>query len=616
MVWATPDNPSAAYVLAKTALTRSYYDFALIVTIAALVAGGRFVFARSRRVAFCLTAAFYILSVVVLWLSITNIRATLLIGGPITYQWLYYADFAQSFTSQNVIISTVNPWFLSLFILVPLAVFIGANLVGKLIARVGQRPSLQLVASSLLIVAIIVSYFGYGNGKARALKHGEVANAFVELLRTSIVQGSENLSKFPSAFTSSDFLIAAERDVQENAPRVAPPATPTPPVTNVLIVVLESVGARYLYSKIGNDFAMPHLNARRSMSMAFMNFYSHAPLSNKSLFALLTGIYPRISYRYETEAYIDMPLDVLSQEFRSRGYKTGFFMSGDFQFQRVDRFLQNRGFDKLADIRTIPCKRVYNTSDTEWRFSNSVDDACTTQAFKQWLDETSEPQPFFAILWTGNTHWPYSFDDNEKDYGVSNKFLNRYANSLRASDQSIENALAYLTGRNLLASTLVVILGDHGQAFNQHGNFLHGETIYDEEIHIPLLLMNPKLLHGQENNTVGGIIDVAPTILDLLRWPAPKTWQGRSLFDSNRSGRVYFFVPTRDMMLGFRDAGRKYLLNLTRDKLEVFDLISDPAEQSDIISRVPESAAVAKGRLAAWVQYQEKLFGQLARKPP
>ena len=615
MVWAPPDTPSAAYVLAQTALIRSYYDFALIVTMAAVVAGGLFISARRRRVACCLAAAFYILSVVVLWLSIANIRASLLLGGPITYQWLYYADFARSFTSQNAIMSTVNPWFLSLFILVPLAVFIGATVVGMLIARLGQQPSRQLIASSLVVAAIVVSYFGYARVRAGALSHGEVANAFVELLRTSIAQGSPNLSTFPSAFTSSDFHVVAERDVQEDPLRVAPLTPSTSPATNVLIVVLESVGARYLYSKIGNDFAMPHLNARRSMSMTFTSFYAHAPLSNKSLFALLTAIYPKISYRYETEAYIDMTLDVLSTEFRSRGYKTGFFLSGDFQFQRTDRFLHNRGFDTLADIRTIPCKRVYKTSDSEWRFSNSVDDGCTAQAFTQWLDATSEQQPFFAILWTGNTHWPYSFDGAERSYGVSNAFLNRYANSLRASDQSIENVLAYLTGRHLLASTLVVILGDHGQAFNQHGHHVHGATIYDEEIHIPLLLMHPRLLHG-ENNTVGGIVDVAPTILDLLRWPAPKTWQGRSLFDRNRSGRVYFFVPTRDVMLGFRDDGRKYLLNLTRDKLEVFDLIGDPTEQSDISSRVPESAAVAKGRLAAWVQYQDKLLGHLARKPP
>jgi arylsulfatase A-like enzyme len=382
-----------------------------------------------------------------------------------------------------------------------------------------------------------------------------------------------------------------------------------------LIVVLESVGARYIYSRIGNDFAMPRLNSRRSMSLIFTDVYAHAPLSNKSLFALLAGMYPRISYRYETEAYLKIPLNLLSSEFHSRNYRTAFFMSGDFRFQRADRFLQGRGFDKLADMNTISCgNAVHNTSDDEWRYNDSVDDGCTAKALEAWIDERPA-EPFFAVLWTGNTHWPYSFIGKETDYGVDNRDLNRYANSMRASDEAVDGILTHLTERNLLSSTLVVVLGDHGQAFNQHGNSIHGQTIYDEELHIPLILMNPVLFKGEENKTVGGIVDIAPTIMDLLRLPGADMWQGRSLFDSGRSGRVYFFCPTRDMMLGFRDGRSKYLLNSTRDKLEVYDLLEDPAEHVDISSQLPGIVTTVKGRLAAWVQYQEQLFTRLALAP-
>ncbi|TGR89203.1 hypothetical protein EN834_36835, partial [bacterium M00.F.Ca.ET.191.01.1.1] len=72
--------------------------------------------------------------------------------------------------------------------------------------------------------------------------------------------------------------------------------------------------------------------------------------------------------------------------------------------------------------------------------------------------------------------------------------------------------------------------GDHGEAFGEHDDYVHASAIYEENVHIPLIMINKHLFHDQVVQSVGGIVDIAPTILDILGLPLPKQWQGRSLF--------------------------------------------------------------------------------------
>ena len=171
-----------------------------------------------------------------------------------------------------------------------------------------------------------------------------------------------------------------------------------------------------------------------------------------------------------------------------------------------------------------------------------------------------------------------------------------------------------LDEEKLAESTLVVVLADHGEAFGRHNQTGHAADIYEENIHVPLMLINPRLFHGEENRVVGGIIDIAPTVLDLLGLPMPAGWQGRSLLGEDRSPRVYFFAPFSQLLFGYREGDRKFVYNATKDSYRIHDLASDPAEGNNLARHEPGTKVVVRQRLAAWLQYQNRLLKELVSR--
>ncbi len=600
--------------LARTAVSSLFHAHDDILVVAGLTAlfAGALAAARGRPAARSrISSIFTVLAAALCVLSVVNVQAVRILGGPVTYQWLYYADFLRSFTPQNALLEAVSPGFLAGLALGPAALLVGARMGERLLRRF-RRPRRPAVAA--LAVGSLAAV--YASGASAYLRRAEaspgaVANPLAELVRTALLNGTPTLLTAPAAADVTDFRVAAEREPSPTSP----PLRADQGVRNVLVVVMESVGAKYVLSEFGGRRTTPHLDAVRPISLRFDAFYAHFPASPKSLFSLLTSNYPETSFLFETAEHPRGRFATLSAELRSRGYRTSFFMSGDLRFQSGDAFVSGRGFETVADIGTIPCRAAPHLGSTPtWQFLDGVADTCTADALNGWIAEDRE-KPFFAVFWTNDTHWPYFPQGEETDFGVGNEHLNRYLNALRGSDRAIGRVLEHLGSAGLLASTLVAVVGDHGEAFGERGHWVHGESLYEEEIRIPLILVNPLLGAERRSSTLGGLVDVAPTVMDVLQFPVPGVWQGRSLFADRRPDRVYFSAAYRDVLAGYREGDRKYILNDTRDRLEVYDLAADPGERADLQARAPQAAGPVRERVAAWVQYQRALIAELSAAP-
>jgi lipoteichoic acid synthase len=264
----------------------------------------------------------------------------------------------------------------------------------------------------------------------------------------------------------------------------------------------------------------------------------------------------------------------------------------------------------LADHRSLPCAhQVFIGSTHEWPFLDGTQDGCVVAALLEWAGRPG-PQPFAAVLWTMQTHYPYFVSGPEGRYAEAGSVLNRYLTALHEGDRALGDLLRGLDRRGLLESTLVIVMGDHGEAFGQHGHTNH-HLLYEEDLHIPLLLINGSLFHGERDSTIGGIIDVAPTIMDLLGYPLPAPWQGRSLFNLERTGRVYLFAPFSSVYFGYREGSRKLIYNASSNTAELYDLSADPEEKVNLAPRAPEVVAAGRDRLAAWARYQEHYYARL-----
>lgn len=133
---------------------------------------------------------------------------------------------------------------------------------------------------------------------------------------------------------------------------------------------------------------------------------------------------------------------------------------------------------------------------------------------------------------------------------------------------------------------------------------------------MPLILLNGRRFSGQRYETIGGLIDVAPTVMDLLGLASPSGWQGRSFFSSRRAGRAYFFSPFSRFLFGLRDGDLKLIIDASRSVYEVYDLRRDPKERTNIAGEMTEFVRHGERRIAAWVQYQNRFYRELLKDKP
>ena len=564
---------------------------------------GAFVLVRflTRKLTWCgrltvgLTAVVASLS---LLLGFVNVRAIAELGHPVNYQWLYYSNFMRSLDSYTALAALLSWRWVTMVAAACLGLLIAARLLGLATRRVLSAPWGPQAAT--IVVGAMVVYLGVGwfwRHAAGATSPKE-ANAVVALVG-SVLDADVNpvLAKMPTRFGPDDFLTAGDRQATGTQTRYTARGRQAG-VRNVIVVVMESVAAEYLWRfGVADSGGTPELDHYQQWARRFTSFYAHQPSTTHSLVSLLLGVYSPHSFRVVTREHPDIALPSLSGELKRRGYRTAFISAADNRFQNIDLFLSHQHFDLIADSRAGSCPSGPRHQDD-----------CMVHDLLKWVDQDTRA-PIFALLWTDQTHWPYTAPESPAANGstdTSSVRRARYVRALRETDRALGKLLGSLEQRGLLESTLVVISGDHGEAFGQHGNAFH-RLLYEEEVRVPLLLINSRLFHGERDTVPGGLVDIAPTVLDLLGDSLPAQWQGRSLFDPERPDRVYLFGPYSGLF-GLREGSRKFIYDPIGNEDQLYDLSTDPHERVNIAANDPETVQEARERLAAWVQYLERFY--------
>lgn len=589
-----------------------YYDLIYVAVITILFLGFLQLFRKSPNIQRILIYLYNAIALGSLLMALFNIQAIQMLGRPFNYQWFYYSDFLKSAESQNAVLANITSNSLLNATALSIALLITAHLLLHLICIL---PKFQSKYPLLIALCVpVISYFPMANWYISTNSHhwgyDKLVNPITLFLGSVISSRTQ-----PQLFTMElpEDAFKEFRTVEHKPNHGLVQHQINSGIRNVILFVLESVPAEYIEAYGGNYPVTPQLNHYRQHALLFKNIYAHAPASNKSLFTLQSSIYPWISYQSLTQEYPEIDLPTLSSELMKNNYRTVFLSAADMSFQRGDEFLMHRPFDEIKDVNALDCDR--QAFDLEWAYSDGIDEECIIDAFTTW-QKIKPAQPFFAMMWTVGTHYPYFVVGDEIDYGVNNEAFNRYLNALHHSDKTLGKLMASLEAHNLLDTTLVVVVGDHGEAFGRHDQFGHASNIYEENVHVPLMFINPRLFSGEEDSTIGGHVDIAPTIMHLLNLPAPAKWQGRSLFDRNRSSRTYFFSPWSEFLFGYREGNHKVIFNATTNSSEIYDLSVDPNETTNLVEQMPDFLPQAQQHMAAWIQYHSKVMDKLLSKTP
>ncbi len=355
---------------------------------------------------------------------------------------------------------------------------------------------------------------------------------------------------------------------------------------NVLLVVLESTGAAYMRPYGAAEDPTPNLTRLAARSIVFENAYAVYPESVKGLVALLASRFP--GFDLPAERHRNLMTPSIATELNAAGYKTALFHSGRFFYLGMDEVVAGSGFSTLEDAGDIGGSQSS---------SFGIGETAAVKRILQWIDARGNGKPFFAAYLPIAGHHPYAH--SSVGPFAEDAELGRYRNALHEGDAALGLLLEGLRVRGLDRSTTIIVIGDHGEAFGQHpGNYGHSLALYEENVRVPFMISGPHISPARIGRTVS-LLDVAPTVLDLLGRPQPSEFSGSSVLEA-RPRMALFFADYSLGLLGLRDGCNKFIHELEAKRSKLYDVCSDPREQQNLSAAHRAEVRTYEQRLRQW----------------
>ena len=249
--------------------------------------------------------------------------------------------------------------------------------------------------------------------------------------------------------------------------------------------------------------------------------------------------------------------------------------------------LQNLGFENIYG------DDAYIKTGFERANYFGYEDRVMLEPSLAWVDRaTAQNQPFFLSYLTLTAHHDYHTPDSfgKKSFDADDAKLNDYLNALHYTDAFLKDLFDGFERRGLIDSTLFVIMSDHGEAFEEHGQKTHGDVVWDEAMHVPALVYNPVLFpEGRRVSGNRSQIDVMPTIAEALGYRIEGgAYPGFSLLQRVPEGRaVYHSARDANLAMAMRQDSLKFFYYNRRQPMQVYDTRNDPQERFDLADQIP-----------------------------
>ncbi|HTR65883.1 MAG TPA: sulfatase-like hydrolase/transferase [Terriglobales bacterium] len=297
-------------------------------------------------------------------------------------------------------------------------------------------------------------------------------------------------------------------------------ATAAPaPKPNIILITLDTTRADRMGFLGSTRGLTPNLDALARDGLIFTRAYSHVPLTTASHTTILTGTYPQFNHVNDFGVPLSPRLPYLPDILHHQGYHTGAFV-GSLILDPLDGTAP--GFDRGFDVYDANFHLRRHGADryqsVERRAGVVVDHALG------WLSHL-ENGPFFLWVHVYDAHDPYDPPPPFKAKYASAP----YDGEIAYVDSALGKLFDQLRKHGLLDETLIAVMADHGESLGAHGENTHGVFLYDETLHVPLLIKLPLEHAAKRIETRAGLVDVAPTILDAAGLAVPAEMQGESL---------------------------------------------------------------------------------------
>jgi arylsulfatase A-like enzyme len=384
---------------------------------------------------------------------------------------------------------------------------------------------------------------------------------------------------------------------------------------NIILISIDTLRADHIHGLGYDRETTPMLDRLIQRGSAFSTAVSNAPWTLPSHASMLTSLYPHTHGLTSEPLALNEKVETLPILLNRAGYKT----AGVTTMPHLSpRHGFNRGFDTYIcqEMRAPAALEIVLKllreieSEPFFVFIHLFDvhsDYDPSQRFLSMFESSYEGN----VDGTGKTLYQIRNGELEPSEDDLAHLVALYDAGIRQLDNHLEMFFNALQTRNILDNTVIIVTSDHGEEFLEHGGVLHGQTLYDELMRIPLIIAGPEIPEGELVTKQVQIIDIMPTILDLCGVPIPPEAEGRSMVPLMRRenaewAEIAFMEADwrnvkHDIKRAIRTDGYKLYYDRYSGKEELYDLISDPGEQNNVIESHPEVAESLRKQLKKWM---------------
>lgn len=401
---------------------------------------------------------------------------------------------------------------------------------------------------------------------------------------------------------------------------------------NVVLIGIDTLRADRLSCYGYPQQTSPHMDALAADGVLYRNMLTQSSWTKPSFATILTSLYPSSHTAISKPDRLPQGALTLAEVLQESGYRTAGladniniaplfgFDQGFDTYTYLEPELPLWANDVSSELALYQAARrgYYLLAGGQVRVQEYYQDAATVTAeATDWIAAHQEER-FFLFLHYMDPHDPYMVhpyngegyarvNNQNPDPALASTFSTLYDGEVSYVDEYMGELFAFLKEAGLYDDTLIILTGDHGEEFQEHGGWWHGQTLYEEQLRVPLIIKYPG---GARAGTVleeyARSLDIAPTVLDVAGLAIPETWQGRTLWSATEPP-AYLFAEEElegNVIRAVRQGDYKLIL-ANRDNPRglpaeaLFDLAADPGEQRN---QAPEETA--------WVSTLREVLGR------
>lgn len=514
----------------------------------------------------------------------------------------------------NMVFGPSAPWFVTALLVYALVVSLCCMLLAKLRREqrdrwVSGRPLWALLSAGLLGLSALVAL---PSQESRLILHHihPLGDHLAELVIPLEPPGSEARAAaerlYPELLKNDRGQLAPTEMSRETLAEYGARASGSPVRhKNVIVVFIDTLSRRNLDAWGYGRPVAPHLKALAERSTRFDRARSNGGTTDLATMALFYGMRPLFG-ETKSETYLEghggLPFHLLAG---AAGVKVGVF-SGDWEvWDQGNAPLFPEHCHRFLDARL-----AQETRPDEVRLWSGLREDLVVDELIKWLHvQETRGERTLAYLKFLRPHSPCYTPGSLPD-GWSPPFLpqsdgfsvtdlnpspdrqvlirNRYDNSIHFMDHQLGRLLTSLEKSGRSRDTAIVLVADHGEAWGQHGWFNHGYQGYEEFLEVPLIVHEPGAAPRIDDRPVA-LLDVGPTVLDLLGLPTYGNYQGKSLLGDDVASTFWAYSNSAARLTTLEVGPWKMTENLLTTEATLFHMDRDPDER-DNLAYEPEHA--------------------------